>query len=66
MKRRKSSEQEAPLVVRYEEAAQMLGGVSVRHVERLVGKRELRRVGANKARRVIYESLLAYIERAKD
>lgn len=52
-----------PLVITFEEAAELLGRVSVRHVERLVAARKLRRVGSRNARRIVYASLLAYIER---
>lgn len=57
----------APLLITYEEAAQTLGGpkkpVSSRHIERLVKARELRAVGTGRARRIVYASILAYIER---
>lgn len=52
-----------PLLVKYSEAARLLGRVSVRHIERLVCARELRRVGEGRARRIVYASILAYIER---
>lgn len=61
-----------PLLVTYERAAQILGGeglngngkpVTVRHVERLVAAGELKAVGQSKARRIVYQSLLEYIER---
>ncbi len=51
-----------PLVITYEEAAELLGRVSVRHVERLVAARKLRAVGSGRARRIVYASLLRYIE----
>lgn len=57
----------APLLITYEEAAQTLGGpkkpVSTRHIERLVKARQLRAVGTGRARRIVYASILAYIER---
>lgn len=52
-----------PLLVTYLEAARLLGGVSTRHVERLVAGRELRAVGRGRARRVVYQSILDYIAR---
>jgi excisionase family DNA binding protein len=52
-----------PLLVTYAEAARLLGKVSTRHVERLVSARKLRAVGRGKARRVVYQSILAYIDR---
>lgn len=58
-----SSSAGAPLLITYEEAARKLGGVSVRHVERLVAARKLRSVGQAKARRIVYQSILDYIER---
>jgi excisionase family DNA binding protein len=55
-----------PLLVTYLEAAEMIGGprkpVSTRHVERLVAARKLRAVGRGRARRIVYASILAYIE----
>lgn len=53
----------APLLVKYLEAASLLGGVSTRYVEGLVQKKKLRAVGQGKARRVVYQSILSYIER---
>ena len=62
-----SIENSAPLLITYEEAAQTLGGprkpVSTRHVERLVKAGQLSAVGIGRARRIIYASILAYIER---
>lgn len=55
-----------PLLVTYEEAARLLGGdkpVSVRHIERLVTKKDLRAVGRSRARRIRYQSILDYIDR---
>lgn len=56
-----------PLLITYAEAAEHLGGskkpVSVRHIERLVAARKLRAVGRSRARRIVYASILAYIER---
>jgi len=56
-----------PLLVTFAEAASALGGpkkpVSTRHVERLVKARKLKAVGQSRARRVVYASILAYIER---
>lgn len=53
------------LVVTFEEAARLLGGptkpVSVRHVERMVKAKKLKAVGQNRARRIVYSSILAYI-----
>ena len=56
----------APLIVTYEEAAQILGGgrsLSTRHIERLVLSRQLRKVGKGRARRIVYASILDYIGR---
>lgn len=53
----------APLLVTYAEAAQELGRVSVRHVQRLVASKQLKAVGRRRARRIVYQSILAYIER---
>lgn len=57
----------APLLVTFEEAAQTLGGpkrpVSTRHVERLVKAKKLRAVGRGRARRIVYASILTYIEK---
>lgn len=54
------------LLVTYGEATTILGGeknpVSIRHVERLVAARRLRSVGRGRARRIIYASILVYIE----
>lgn len=58
-----------PLLVSYEEAARILGGdkpVSVRHIERLVSAKKLKRKGRSQARRIVYASLLTYIEEAED
>jgi hypothetical protein len=55
-----------PLVVTYLHAACLLGEVSVRHIERLVLKRQLRRVGSGRARRIVYRSILAYIEESSN
>jgi excisionase family DNA binding protein len=52
-----------PLLISFQHAADLLGAVSVRHIERLAKARKLRRVGAGRARRIVYSSLLAYIER---
>lgn len=52
----------ALLVVTYRDAAQLLGAVSVRHIERLVAARKLRKVGSGRARRIVYRSILAYVE----
>ncbi len=51
-----------PLLVTFQRAAEILGQVSVRHIERLVVARKLRRVGVGRARRIIYSSILNYIE----
>jgi excisionase family DNA binding protein len=59
----------APLIVTYEEAAQILGGgrsLSTRHIERLVLAKKLRKVGKGRARRIVYASILEYIERASN
>ncbi len=56
-----------PIIVTYEEAAKILGGqrpLSTRHIERLVLAKQLRRVGSGRARRIVYASILDYIERA--
>jgi hypothetical protein len=59
----------APLIVTYEEAAELLGGrrpLSTRHIERLVLSRDLKKVGKGKARRIVYSSVVDYIERASN
>lgn len=53
-----------PLAVTYKEAGQLLGGLSVRHIERMVIARKLRSSGAHRARRIVYASITAYLERA--
>lgn len=53
----------APLLVTFAEAAEKLGGVSVRYVSRLVADRKLKAVGRFRARRVVYQSILDYIAR---
>lgn len=53
----------APLLVTYLEAARLLGGVSTRHIERLVAARDLQAVGRGRARRIVYQSILDYIAR---
>lgn len=58
-----SAAEGAPLLVSYAEAAELLGRVSVRHVERLVATKKLRAVGRSRARRILYASIIAYIER---
>lgn len=58
-----STSQNTPLLVTYAEAAQLLGRVSVRHVERLVAAGKLKAVGRSRARRILYTSILAYVER---
>jgi hypothetical protein len=53
------------IMVTYREAARIIGGdkpVSLRHIERLVKAKKLRSVGRNRARRIVYSSILAYIE----
>ncbi len=52
-----------PLLVTYLETTRILGGVSTRYVEGLVQKKKLKAVGAGKARRILYASILAYVER---
>ena len=52
-----------PLLVSYEEAARLLGGVSVRYVGSLVASRKLKKVGRGKAARIVYSSIVAYVER---
>lgn len=52
-----------PLLITFQRAAEILGAVSVRHIERLVAARKLRRVGVGRARRIVYASILDYIER---
>ena len=54
------------LLVTYREAARLLGNVSIRHIERLVSRRALKRKGAGRARRIVHQSILAYIEREGD
>lgn len=53
----------APLLVSYLEAAGILGGVSTRHIARLVAARKLRSVGSGRARRIVYSSILSYVEK---
>ena len=53
----------APLLVKYLEAASILGGVSMRYVEGLVAKKKLKTVGQGKARRILYSSIVTYIEK---
>lgn len=65
MKQKPQPDSGAPLVVSYPEAAEILGGVSVRHIERLVSARKLRRIGKSRARRIIYASITAYVERGE-
>lgn len=55
-------EMPAPLLVSYADAAQLLGGVSTRHISRLVQIRKLKSVGKGKARRILYRSILDYIK----
>ncbi len=53
------------LLVTYEKAAEIIGGdkpVSVRHVERLVAAGKLRSIGSGQARRIVYNSIISYIE----
>lgn len=50
-----------PELITYAEAARRLGGVSTRHIERLVAAGRLRRVGRGRARRITVASLLRYI-----
>lgn len=50
------------LLITYLEAARLLGGVSTRHIERLVKARKLKAVGRSKARRIVHASILAYVE----
>lgn len=52
-----------PLVVSYLEAATVLGGVSTRYIEKLVAAKKLKAVGRGRARRVVYASILVYIEK---
>lgn len=52
-----------PLLVSYLEAAGILGGVSTRYIVDLVARKKLKAVGKGKARRIVYSSILAYIER---
>lgn len=49
-------------LISYKEAAERLGGVSIRYVERLVAGGKLRRKGRNKARRIVESSVTRYIE----
>lgn len=55
------------LVVTYQEAGEMLGGpkkpLSTRHIERLVKAKKLRAIGRSRARRVVYQSILNYLEK---
>jgi len=52
-----------PLLVTYLETTRILGGVSTRYIETLVQKKKLKAVGAGKARRIVYQSILSYVER---
>lgn len=59
------SEQVAPLQYKIEDTARLLS-VSRRTVERLIAQGELETVGRGKLRRVLYSSILAYIERHRN
>lgn len=54
-----------PLCYTIEETAQLLG-YSVRTIRRLIYRGELKTCGAGKLLRVLYSSILAYIERHRN
>lgn len=56
----------APLVISYADTARLLGRVSIRTVERLVERGELVSIGSQKLRRILYESILEYLERHRN
>jgi excisionase family DNA binding protein len=56
------SEQVAPLQFKIEDTARLLS-VSRRTIERLIERGELATVGANKLKRIPYDSILAYQNR---
>lgn len=60
------SQSSIPLVVSYREAAKMIGGeqdpVSTAHIGRLVRARKLKAIGRSKARRILYKSVIDYLE----
>lgn len=51
-----------PFLYRLDDAARLLS-CSKRTVERLIAQDELEAVGSGKLRRVLYESIVAYIQR---
>lgn len=65
MKGLRSRPPEHSLVVTTLEAAQALR-VSTRHIERMVQRGELRAVGRGRARRIVWQSVLDYVNRGGD
>jgi hypothetical protein len=61
-----NGEQIAPLVYSIRDTARLLGGMSLRTVNRLILRGELESIGQYKLRRVTYSSIIAYIERNKN
>jgi excisionase family DNA binding protein len=59
------AEQIAPLAYRLGDAARLLS-CSKRTVERLCNKGELEAIGRGKLRRVLYDSIVAYLNRQRD
>src|SRR5262245_42454876 len=59
------SEQIAPLRYTYEDTARLLA-ISVRTVKRLIAKGELATAGQGRLKRILYASILAYIERHRN
>jgi Helix-turn-helix domain len=59
-------EQVAPLVYSVRDTGRLLGGMSMRTVERLIARGELDSIGHYKLRRVTYSSIVAYIERNRN
>jgi excisionase family DNA binding protein len=58
-----SSANSRTLLITYMEAARQLGNVSTRHIQRLVASRQIKAVGRGRARRIVYASIIAYVER---
>jgi hypothetical protein len=55
-----------PLAFTLADTARLLGGCSVRHVQRLIEDGELEAIGQRKLRRVLYDSIVAYINRQRN
>lgn len=60
------SQQVTPLVYSMRDTARLLGGMSMRTVDRLIARGELVSIGQRKLRRVTYASILAYIDRNRN